>query len=188
MKNVSIHDSRGEEIAHFINFPNGKKDQENLLREKFGSGKFRISYRLAKKFTDKKGRVQNGLPRQFTLWVTDESDSTMVYAGLPQAPKFLQKQEVDQMAAIKNMIEEKFKEIEERFEEEEDEEEEDEDPSGDIKAKIGGLISRPEYSKLFSGILTGDPDKISASFKETSAQNPEIIRALIVDAIQIFLV
>ena len=203
MKNVTVRDVHGNEIAFYKNLSNNRKLIEVELGERFGAGKYKLCFRNpAKKTKDKDGKTKKGkaYPTTEVVFVGNAPGAKVAvmpqhqtgtqyagYGGGAQSVIMLEK--FGELLNAMNGFNTQLKSLETKMAErdKEDEEEEEEEEEESITKKLGVVIGNPKYANIFVGLLTGNPPVILATLKNAIDKEPEALTALIGECTEIIL-
>jgi len=202
VKNVTVRDAHGNEIAFYKSLSNNKKLIESELGERFGSGKYKLCFRVPAKKGKAGEEKKKAHPTTEVIFVGDQPGSTAVVlsGGNFQTPRqygggqsLMMLEKMSEILNTMNGFNQKLVKLEEKIDsdeeddDEEDDDEEDDDEEDSLPQKLGVLIANPKYSNLFRGILTGNPDTIRDTLKTSLESEPETVTELIGECITIIL-
>lgn len=206
MKNVTVRDAHGNEIAFYPSLSNNLKLIQAELADKFGPGKYKLCFKAGKKTkstTDKNGKpikkVLKEHPTTRLVWVADPSGGAVPLSGNRQASNFNQTGQgqygsmlvMEKLSEVANTLSGVMSRLD-SLETDDDEDEDDdsegmEDTGGELAKEFGGLISDPKYGKIFAGVLTGNPETIKQTILQSIETEPEVFTELIGKCVTIIL-
>lgn len=207
MKNVTVRDAHGNEIAFYPSLSNNMKLVHAELADKFGPGKYKLCFKASGKTVKVEGKNGSMVkkktkdhPTTRIVWVTDGVGNPVPLHGLPNMPptypgngggyngQMVLMEKLTEIAGNMSGIVKRLDSLEatEDDDDDDDDDENDEEEGGLAKA-FGGLIAEPKYASIFSGVLTGNPEVIKTTILKAIDEEPEVFTELIGKCVTIIL-
>jgi hypothetical protein len=209
MKNVTVRDAHGNEIAFYPSLSNNMKLVHAELADKFGPGKYKLCFKAPGKTVKVEGKNGSMVkkktkdhPTTRIVWVADGVGNPVplsVPANMPRPfsangggynGQMVLMEKLTEMAGHTSDILRRLDSLEATEDDDDEEEEDDEeenDEEGGLAKAFGGLIAEPKYASIFSGVLTGNPEVIKTTILKAIDEEPEVFTELIGKCVTIIL-